>query len=128
MREALPTSQSLTRRIMFRTLRLRSVQATLITTLLLSGTFAFSQSVGNWEDQRLPDKRTAVESPASTVPDWADSQLPEDPRAAEAPQESFSPPDPPADPPPVPIDGGLGLLALAGAGFAANKLRNRKKK
>jgi hypothetical protein len=36
------------------------------------------------------------------------------------------PPPPPPDAPPVPIDGGLSLLALAGAGYAAKRLRARR--
>lgn len=36
------------------------------------------------------------------------------------------PPPPPPDAPPVPIDGGLSLLAIAGAGYAAKRLRARR--
>ena len=36
------------------------------------------------------------------------------------------PPGPPPDAPPVPLDGGLSLLAIAGAGYAAKKLRARR--
>lgn len=36
------------------------------------------------------------------------------------------PPCPPVDPNPVPLDGGLSLLALAGTGYAARKLRARR--
>jgi hypothetical protein len=35
-------------------------------------------------------------------------------------------PCPPPDAPPVPVDGGLSLLALAGAGYAAKRLRARR--
>lgn len=35
---------------------------------------------------------------------------------------------PPGGPPQAPIDGGLGLLAAAGGAYAANRLRNRKRK
>ena len=35
-------------------------------------------------------------------------------------------PCPPLDAPPVPLDGGLSLLALAGAGYAARRLRARR--
>ncbi|MEM9997311.1 MAG: hypothetical protein AAF809_06385 [Bacteroidota bacterium] len=58
---------------------------------------------------------------AQSLPDWAA------PSAAPTPAESFQTPMEPLDatpsPPGVPIDGGLGLLALAGAGYAARKLR-----
>lgn len=41
--------------------------------------------------------------------------------------ESFAaPPNPPANAPPVPVDGGLALLAVAGAGYAAKRLRARR--
>ena len=35
-------------------------------------------------------------------------------------------PCPPADAPPVPLDGGLSLLAIAGAAYAAKRLRARR--
>ena len=35
-------------------------------------------------------------------------------------------PDPPPPPPEVPVDGGLGWLAAAGAAYAANRLRKRR--
>ncbi len=35
-------------------------------------------------------------------------------------------PPPPGPPPRVPVDGGLALLAAAGAGYAVRKLRNRE--
>lgn len=35
-------------------------------------------------------------------------------------------PDPPPNSDPVPLDGGLSLLALAGAGLAATRLRKRR--
>lgn len=38
---------------------------------------------------------------------------------------AFAQPLPPVDPPAVPIDGGLGLLALAGGAYAVRKLRQR---
>jgi hypothetical protein len=37
---------------------------------------------------------------------------------------AFEPPDFPPDPAPVPVDGGLALLALAGAGYAVRRLRS----
>ena len=36
-----------------------------------------------------------------------------------------APPNPGSAPAQVPVDGGLSLLALAGAGYAARKLRRR---
>ncbi|MEM8600423.1 MAG: hypothetical protein AAGF99_10920 [Bacteroidota bacterium] len=68
----------------------------------------------------------AVLTPASaqSLPDWAKPA---------APQSYESPPSEPLEtggeipgaPAPVPVDGGLGLLALAGAGYAVRKLRAR---
>ena len=48
--------------------------------------------------------------------------------AAPVPQEpaEADPPGPPTDTDPVPLDGGLSLLALAGAGYAAKRLRARR--
>jgi hypothetical protein len=39
------------------------------------------------------------------------------------PPDVFEPPVLPAYPPAVPVDGGLALLALVGAGYAARRLR-----
>lgn len=44
-------------------------------------------------------------------------------RSNSDPVGAFEPPDLPADPPPVPVDGGLALLALAGAGYAVRRLQ-----
>ena len=58
------------------------------------------------------------------LPDWL---TPQAPTPDAAPPPSFSPPgDACCDPPPVPVDGGLSLLALAGAGYAARHLRKRR--
>ena len=48
-------------------------------------------------------------------------------RAATQP-ETFdaAPPGPPPEAPPVPLDGGLMLLAIAGAGYAARRLRTKR--
>ncbi|HEX9951186.1 MAG TPA: hypothetical protein VGB53_05410 [Rubricoccaceae bacterium] len=42
------------------------------------------------------------------------------------PLDEAVPPPPPPDAPPVPLDGGLSLLALAGTGYAARRLRARR--
>ena len=56
---------------------------------------------------------------AQEMPSWAAPQeLTDDPPPPSAPS-------PPGDPSPVPVDGGLALLALAGAGYAAHRLRRR---
>ena len=46
--------------------------------------------------------------------------------AGPATLDEAAPPLPPPDAPPVPIDGGLSLLASAGAGYAAKRLRARR--
>ena len=56
---------------------------------------------------------------AQSLPDWA---RPSAPSAADVPPPAMVP-DPPNPPTGVPVDGGLALLALAGAGLAARKLR-----
>ena len=60
---------------------------------------------------------------AQQLPDWAapSASNPYEPTAA-----SSMDPGEPAEPAPVPLDGGLGLLALAGAGYAAKKLRDHR--
>ncbi|MEM6785060.1 MAG: hypothetical protein AAF624_15175 [Bacteroidota bacterium] len=63
----------------------------------------------------------ALPATAQSLPDWAaPSAAPAPAPAPEAPMEAT--PNPPA----VPIDGGLGLLALAGAGYAARRLRQQR--
>lgn len=56
---------------------------------------------------------------AQEMPGWAAPQQLEDAPVAD------EPPVLPDDPPIVPVDGGLALLALAGAGYAAHRLRRR---
>ena len=88
----------------------------------------------SWE--RAPDDRDTpaqheqpnMPDPAGTgVPDWADSS---DSKAygdkEHSPGVGTNAPGPPDDPSRVPVDGGLTLLALAGAGYAARRLRSRK--
>ena len=62
---------------------------------------------------------------AQSVPSWAAPASPEagtpDPPGASA----GTPPANPFTPAAVPVDGGLALLALAGAGLAARRLRQR---
>ena len=53
------------------------------------------------------------------LPAWAESPLSDDPAPTTA-----AGPDLPDVPDPVPVDGGLGLLLLAGAGYAVRRLRS----
>lgn len=63
-------------------------------------------------------------SGAQSVPDWAAPQAAAP--AAPSALNNVAPPNPPAAPAPVPVDGGLALLAIAGAGYATKKLRARR--
>lgn len=62
-----------------------------------------------------------VTAGAQTLPKWAD------PGSGSSGSEFGPPPNPPEEPPrdepPVPIDGGLGLLLVAGGAYAAHRLR-----
>ena len=75
--------------------------------LLLALTLTLSLPVAAQNDLGLPD--WAAPSPPAEVPDMA----------------PVSGPGLPSTPDPVPLDGGLGLLALAGGAYAARKLRQR---
>lgn len=60
------------------------------------------------------------------VPSWAAPSA-SNPYESNGPAiEAVDGPGLPGNPTPVPLDGGLGLLALAGAGYAAKKLRDRR--
>ena len=64
---------------------------------------------------------------AQSVPSWASPTT--DAPATTNDQARFgpgAPPPPPPPPPSVPLDGGLSFLALAGAGYAAHKLRRQR--
>ena len=68
-----------------------------------------------------------TDATAQSVPDWAAPGG----GVATAPQSDARAgnhvPDPPTTPPQVPIDGGLGLLALAGGAYAVRRLRKKGK-
>lgn len=60
------------------------------------------------------------------VPDWATPSA-TNPYESNGPAvEAVDGPGLPGTPTPVPLDGGLALLALAGAGYATKKLRDRR--
>ena len=69
----------------------------------------------------------AEEAPLTPqIPDWA-APASGNPYASSGPAvDAVNGPGLPSNPTPVPLDGGLGLLALAGAGYAAKKLRDRR--
>lgn len=60
------------------------------------------------------------------LPDWAEPSKPSTKQSMTPAQDEAitnDPPNLPGDRTPIPVDGGLSLLALAGAGYAARKLR-----
>ena len=63
----------------------------------------------------------AAQGDALGLPDWAAPSAPSEAPAV-APVDG---PGLPSTPTPVPLDGGLGLLALAGGAYAARRLRQR---
>ena len=72
--------------------------------------------------QRTQDRRSP-----SDLPDWAEPAQPQSRNTArpgqESAQKNAADPPPLPDPPSrVPVDGGLALLAAAGAGYAVRKL------
>ncbi|MEM9996379.1 MAG: hypothetical protein AAF809_01665 [Bacteroidota bacterium] len=62
---------------------------------------------------------------AQSLPEWA-APLDPVPPSSPAPSPAEAVPTLPGGPTQVPIDGGLGLLALAGAGYAVRKLKQRQ--
>ncbi|GAB5536807.1 MAG: hypothetical protein Rubg2KO_30560 [Rubricoccaceae bacterium] len=67
----------------------------------------------------------SAQETATAVPDWAAPSAPMEPSGPAA-ESMMNPPNPPGAPTQVPLDGGLGLLALAGGAYAAKKLRERQ--
>jgi hypothetical protein len=72
----------------------------------------------NHRQLRGPDASTRL-------PSWAEPNLEQPPSRDQLPSQSPGPITnaPPPGGEPIPVDGGLSLLALAGAGYAARKLR-----
>lgn len=68
---------------------------------------------------------SAQDAVSSSLPDWAAPSAPVDRPSPSVESVAFGPPNPPGVPAQVPLDGGLGLLALAGGAYAARKLRQR---
>ena len=94
---------------------------------------AWGSASPDQQDERTQYDSPQADDPAGTgVPDWADSGSSGDFQRGSDDVVGFGPemnqgggglPDDPTQD--VPVDGGLGLLVLAGAGYAARKLRNR---
>lgn len=60
------------------------------------------------------------------LPEWAAPSEPEAYESSSSLGAESTAPDMPADPESVPVDGGLGLLAAAGAGYAMYRLNRRE--
>ena len=68
----------------------------------------------------------AAEDPSSNgLPSWASPSEPSARSQSSAPQAVPSPPYNGSAPKRLPVDGGLGLLALAGGAYAVRRLRSR---
>lgn len=69
----------------------------------------------------------SVQGGAQSLPSWAEPQDARTSKDSSPIEDDLTPtaPPPPDDPSRVPVDGGLSLLALAGAGYATKKLRDR---
>lgn len=73
--------------------------------------------------QRQLESQPSPSDSPSNLPDWAEpSQSQDDSFVGQDAGAKATPPGPPSDPQQVPVDGGLALLAAAGAGYAVRKL------
>lgn len=96
--------------------------------LLMAGPVS-AQSVG--EQDRFSQREMQVqEHPADSptnLPDWAEPSTPRNGSGASGRKQegvqTKDAPTLPGDPEQVPVDGGIALLAAAGAGYAVRKLR-----
>ncbi|HEX8299294.1 MAG TPA: hypothetical protein VF594_09065 [Rubricoccaceae bacterium] len=86
--------------------------------LLLIAPFAGTTAQGRSDLDRLSETSAYTSPEESPSPVGGEDAL--------ACGDPGSPPCPPPDAPPVPVDGGLSLLALAGAGYAARRLRRAR--
>lgn len=77
------------------------------------------------QEQRFERGRSGLVQPSTNLPDWAEPSNSGEPSASKNDVETMAetPPPPPSPPPQVPVDGGLALLAAAGAGYAVRKLK-----
>ncbi len=83
---------------------------------------SFSASAQDSSLDRLSGTEAVLGSSGSSV----GTDAPTAGRVCNGVETGSSAPCPPPDAPPVPLDGGLSLLALAGAGYAAKRLRARR--
>lgn len=118
----------------------RIVQYTLVSLLLAAGLVAVggiqpthAQAYSSDDAYGSPESPSTYQSPqdgpssSTGLPSWAEPSTGSDLGAS---RSDFSgpvandPPDLPGPPDQVPVDGGLALLAVAGAGYAIRKLRD----
>lgn len=74
--------------------------------------------------QRQMEPRSSPSGAPSNLPDWAEPSQPQEGQVSggEVSPNAAVPPPPPDNPSRIPVDGGLALLAAAGAGYAVRKL------
>ena len=76
------------------------------------------------QEQQFERGRSGPVQPSTNLPDWAKPSNSREPSASKNDVETMGmPPPPPSNPPQIPVDGGLALLAAAGAGYAVRKLK-----
>ena len=93
-------------------------------TLSLLATLALAFTLSSAQAQSLPDWAAPSQSEAISAPtDGGFASFVPCPPGQTDDGSGGCIPNPPTQ---VPVDGGLGLLALAGAGLAARKLRRRE--
>ena len=81
------------------------------------------QEGGRSVQEKLPGRQQSspVGSPTN-LPDWAEPSTSSNPVGDDVQTNAETPPTLPGSPDQVPVDGGLALLAAAGAGYAVRKL------
>jgi len=103
--------------------------------LLFAAAPALSQEVRDRE-RAAPQEPSASESTSPNLPEWAEPSDPSTAQQSGTKNDSYSSssdgtvqtraPSVPGDPDQVPVDGGLALLAAAGAGYAVRRLRKEE--
>jgi hypothetical protein len=68
-------------------------------------------------------RSSPAQQPSTNLPDWAAPSSPEPGTNKDGVEKMVTPPSPPSNPSRIPVDGGLALLAAAGAGYAVRKLK-----
>lgn len=89
---------------------------------MLLCTFPAQAQQDGGDDPYTPRATTQSDANSSVgLPSWAEPGASS--KSVTPPENTPMAPPPPPPPPVVPVDGGLGFLALAGAGYAVSRLR-----